>query len=334
MPLKIIDRDGIWHLHGTIAGRRLRQSTGTRDRALAEDIRIATEARLARERHYGPAHETTWAEACLLYVDAGRSRTYLSRILPEIGKRSIASLKPGDIRAMAQRLYPTQKAATRNRCAIVPAVAVINHAADCGLCPPIKVRRFPEPRVLRQASDRAWIDAFRAEASPHLGLMALFSFVTGARAGECIGLRPSDLDLDAKVATAQRTKNGDPRVYYLTDELVRELRLLPPRRVRYGRGELRVFGFANHRSFYTAWDRAIERAGIARLTFHEAGRHGFGTEMIVRRRQDVVTTARLGHWKDPRVLLERYAHTADLGAVAERIFGMKLPQTGKVKRVK
>jgi integrase len=334
MPLKIIDRDGVWHLTGTVSGRRLRQSTGTRDRALAEDIRIATEARLARERHYGPAHETTWAEACVLYVDAGKSRKYLSRILPEIGRRSIASLKPGDIRAMAQRLYPTQAPGTRNRCAIVPAVAVINHAADCGLCPPIKVRRFAEPRVLRAASDRAWIDAFRAEAAPHLGTMALFSFVTGARAGDCIGLRPRDLDLDAKRATAPRTKNGDPRVFYLTDELVRALRLLPARRIQHGRGDERVFGFASHRSFYAAWDAAIARAGIARLTFHEAGRHGFGTEMVVRQRQDVVTTARLGHWKDPRVLLERYAHAADLGAVAERIFGTKLTQSGKVKRVK
>ena len=56
--------------------------------------------------------------------------------------------------------------------------------------------------------------------------------------------------------------------------------------------------------------------------------------MIVRRKDDVVTTARLGNWKDPRVLLERYAHAADLGDVAERIFGAKLTQTAKVKRAK
>ena len=67
------------------------------------------------------------------------------------------------------------------------------------------------------------------------------------------------------------TKNGDPRVYYLTDELVCELRLLGPRRIRYGRGPFRVFGWANVAGPQKPWKWTCKRAGIRYLTPHEAG---------------------------------------------------------------
>jgi integrase len=71
------------------------------------------------------------------------------------------------------------------------------------------------------------------------------------------------------------------------------------------------------------WLATCRRAGIAHLTPHEAGRHGFGTETVVRQRIDVATAAKLGGWRDPTVLLRRYAHALDLEATAEAVFGAK-----------
>jgi integrase len=231
-------------------------------------------------------------------------------------------ITPGEIKDLACKLYPNAGPATRNRQVIAPARAIINFAAERGLCPPIRVRNLPVPKVPRPAGDREWIDAFRAHCpSPHLRTLILFMFVTGARVGEAVKLAPGHLDLETMSARIQDTKNGDPRTAYLTDELVAELRALEPRRIHYGRGPLRVFGYSDRRSFHALWDRTIEAAGIKRLTPHEAGRHGFGTEMIVRKRVDVATTAEMGGWRDPRVLLETYAHPENLSDVAEAMFG-------------
>ncbi len=136
-----------------------------------------------------------------------------------------------------------------------------------------------------------------------------------------MNLGPEHLDLDNKRIVGPPGKNGDDCVYYLTDELVRELRLLEPRRVSYGRGPARLFGWAGVQGPRLAWHATCARAGIAYLSPHEAGRHGFGTETIVRARVDVVTAAKLGRWRDPTVLLRRYAHATGLDRMAEHVFG-------------
>ena len=70
-----------------------------------------------------------------------------------------------------------------------------------------------------------------------------------------------------------------------------------------------------------AWTNTCRRAGIPYATHHEAGRHSFATEMIVRRGIDAKTTADLGGWEDPSLLLRRYVHSENLESVAEKVFG-------------
>lgn len=322
MPLRLKNRAGIWHIHGTIDGRRIRQSTGTRDRALAERIRTEEEARITRAALYGVENEATFADAAVLYLQAGKRKRYLEPLIHALGKRRLATIQPGDLKALALKLYPKQSHSTRNTNVIKPARAVINHAAECGLCRPMTVKMFPEQKVIRQAIDREWIDAFRANcACPYTRAVCLFMWTTAARVGECVQLEPHHFDLERKIAVLPRTKNGHPRVYHLTDEMITELRQLPARRINYGHGPLRVFGFATRQGFEDHWNRAIARAGIVKVTRHEGGRHSFATEMVVRRGVDVVTAARLGGWEDPRVLIERYVHAEHLGDVAERVFG-------------
>ena len=45
---------------------------------------------------------------------------------------------------MAIELFPHYSGASKNRVAIVPTQAIINHAAELQLCPPIRVKRFDE----------------------------------------------------------------------------------------------------------------------------------------------------------------------------------------------
>lgn len=329
MPLEIKWFNGIAYLHGTVAGKRIRRSAKTRDPELAEICRAETEARLVKASHYGAEKETTYDQAAYLYLKAGNPDRYLTPIIKAFRGRTIATIFPGHIRDLADKLYPDAKNSTKNRSVVKPARAVINWAADRGLCKPLTVQGFEEADVFRDAGDRAWIDQFRAHApNEWLRVLPLFMFVTAARVGECMAMIPEDLDLDNKRAFAGVTKNGHPRIYYLTDELVRELRILKPRAVNYGRGELRVFGYSDHHGIRVPWKETCERAGIAHLTPHEAGRHGFATEMIQRKKVDHITAAKLGNWKDSSVMLKRYVKAGNLPQVAEAVFGDDAAQNG------
>jgi integrase len=164
---------------------------------------------------------------------------------------------------LALKLYPEKQYAnsTRNTCVLKPARAVINFAHQHGLCPPMQLKGFYEAPVDRPAGDRAWVDAFMAAtADQYLRVLCLLMWVTGARIGGCIKLDPHHLDLDAKRGVGPPAKNGDPPVYCLTDELVRELRLLKPRRTHYGCGREMVFGWAHRQGPDQLWRKTCERA--------------------------------------------------------------------------
>jgi integrase len=338
MPLKLYQRGAIWHVRGTVANKLIRQSLGTSDRKSAEILAADTEARVIRESVYGPEHETTFAEAALKYLETGKPKRYIAALIRALGQRRLSMIKPGDIKSLALELYPNAKNSTRNCSVVRRATAIINHDAELGLCHPIKVKAFPEPKVIRKAINRAWIDAFRASASYRLGALALFMFTTGARLGDAVALEPAHLDLENKIAIRQTSKTGDPRVFYLTDEMVEVLRALPPRRIQWGRGPLRVFGYASNGSVIDTRNAVCKRAQLTYRMRHEAGRHSFATEALIRRRIDPVTVAKLGGWSNPVALMNRYAHPENLPGIAEDVFGrndtpVAQPDSAKAKKI-
>jgi integrase len=125
-------------------------------------------------------------------------------------------------------------------------------------------------------------------------------FLTGARPSESLSVKWSDVDLSKKTALIRDTKTGNERTAHLPDTLV--IALANIKRVP-GRG---VFIYRNPDDLTLAWDAAIKRAGIQRLTPH-CCRHGFATELL-RRGIDVVTVAWLGGWKTPEHVFKTYGH--------------------------
>jgi hypothetical protein len=133
MPgLRIKRRHGVFYALGTVAGERIRKSLGTRDPKVAEEARAHYEAKLWKRRSYGEEAIRTFEEAVVSYVEAGGERTYLEPLLRRFGGRVLGTIKPEEIRQAARVLGPNKRAASRNRHVIVPACAVINHAADAG----------------------------------------------------------------------------------------------------------------------------------------------------------------------------------------------------------
>ena len=331
MTFKIVWRDGVAQLHGTLAGRRIRETLKTRDPEIAAIKASARQASLVKADIYGIDHEATFADAALEYQEAGGERRYLAPIIKALGKKRLKDIKPGHLRDLANALKPNAKASTKNRHVIAAARTVINFAADRGMCAPMKVKGFKEFAVEKQAIDREWLDQFRRHAvHDRLACLALFNFVTGARIGEAIALTPDNFDLDAKQAWIDKTKNGNFRYFYLTDELVRELRLLAPRRIK--DGTWRMFGYSSPGACIWSWRETCQRAGIPYVSRHEAGRHSAATEAVVNNNINPVTAgALLNH--SPKVLMARYVHAnkRKLNDVAESVFGTNSTQTGSPK---
>jgi integrase len=342
MSFELKWRGGVAYLCGTLNGRRIRKSLGTRDPQVAAHLKAQSEARLIRASIYGEEQEATFADAYILYHKLGKDeRGYLGPIIKKLGKLKLKDITPARVRGIAKEIYPDAKPQTWNRYVIVPASAVINNAHQHGLCPPIRIKRFKavDPRK-RIPVTREWIDTFRTAAleryagdhenlGPRLAAYALFMFTTAARPSEAVELRPFHFKLDErKGESARPTKNGDRRPFYLTEEMADELRRLPATKLRWGKhaGQLRVFGWADCKGPIGPWKEVCKHAGLEYREPYEAGRHSFATEAVTRQERNVVESAKVGNWKDPGVLLKNYAHSVRPGEFAEEVFGSKTSQ--------
>lgn len=304
MSLEIYRRGAIWHCRGTVGpdGRRklIRKSLRTKSKDVAARQVAEIEKRYWDGHFDGPAAILTFASAARTYRAAGKSDLGLAAVEKYFGRTLVKDITEGAIHTMAKELYPNATGASLNRLAIVPAQAVINHAARSKLCDPIKVERYEVYAKVKDIATLEWVNAFRTEAGPHVGAIALFMYLTGCRIGEAITLTWEDVDLQAATALIRESKVSKERVSNLPPPLVVALANLP--RIE-GRG---VFGYAAPGDLHNAWEGAIGRAKIKRLTPHSC-RHGFATGLL-RRGVDVVTVAWLGGWKDATQVLKTYGH--------------------------
>lgn len=319
MPLKLYQRGKVWHFRGTVAGRRLRGSCKTANKAIASRQIAEIEAREWRGNFDGPAAVLTFAQAAILYRKAGKSPRYLDPVEDYLKDMLVKNINAGVIKQMAIELFPNCSGASRNRLAIVPVQAIINHAAELELCPLIRVKRFDEQTKEKIPATMEWVRAFMGAASPNLGAYALFMFLTGCRPSEAINVQWDDVDLKARTVLLRETKEQTERTAHLPAPLVVTLANLP--KVK-GRG---VFVYQAYGDFQHAWDDAIKRAGIKRLTPH-CMRHGFATGLL-RRGLDVLTVAHLGGWKDPGQVLRTYGHANKDRKLTDRLTDAELTPT-------
>ncbi len=215
-------------------------------------------------------------------------------------------------------LYPAASGATRNRQVIVPTCAIINHAAESELCQPIRMKRFPVETKVRRPASWPWVQAFMSASSPHLGSLACFMFLTGARISEALRLTWTEMDLSRSQALIRQTKIGDERWAHLPPVLVATIANIP------GPREGRVFRYSSRDTAKPPWRNACKRAGIEPLSFHSC-RHGFATAAL-RAGIDVVTVAKLGGWKSPQHVFETYGHAIDDPTLTDRLIGTNLTQ--------
>lgn len=318
--LRVYQRGKVFWIDGTVAGKRLRESTRETDRREAEAYASRREIEERKRAEFGEEAVLTFGAATGLYLDAGKSDRYLTPIFQKWEHKLIKDIKPGNVHDLALELYPNAGPATRNRQVISPVQAIINHAAKRGYCSPIRVERYFVPTPERKVASMAWLAQFMANAKPELGALAQFMAMTGARITEAVNLEWRDMNLQAGTAYLRKTKNGDPRQVALPPPLLVTLANLR------GKREGRVFGYPDRSGPQRPWETAERRAGIEHISPHNAGRRLFATAMI-QAGVDPVTVAKAGGWKSVRMVVDVYAQPADTKEAVTRVFGNSESQT-------
>jgi integrase len=321
MPLKIFKRPGstVWQYRGTLAGHRLRGSTGATDRQTAERIASEVENKFWRRGLDGKEKALTWPKAVSLYLQAGKPTRYLVPLSKYWGDALVKDMNAGSIRQAAMDIHSSAKNSTRNTQVITPTLAVINHCAELQLCQPLRMKRLKIDTKVKKPVTLEWINAFRNHADrADVGALALFMFATGARVSEALAVRWNDLDFSKRTVLIRQTKLGNERVAHLPADLLVALGNLP--RVR----EPFAIPYMTARD---AWDRTVKAAGIEPLTFHSC-RHGFATALH-HKGVGVKTIAKLGGWKSAKQLFETYLHADEDATITDRLFDTEPPETRK-----
>ncbi len=315
MPLKLKKRGEIWHYTGTVAGRRLRGSTKTSQKSEAEKFTNEVESRELQGRR-DPGSVLTFAQAAIEYRKMGKVPRYLELVEDHWKDTLVKDITRGAMKRAAIELLPKGSGAYRNRAVIVPTQAVINHCAELEMCPPLRAKRFHQPKRTKEPATEEWIEAFMAHSSAHLGALACFMFATGARISEALTVAWRDIDMRAATVVIVMGKaGGETRIAHMPPQLIAALANLPSSR----EADVALFPYAAYDSVRKPWDAAVKRAGIKQVTPHGC-RHGFATGLM-HVGVDPITVAKRGGWKSPAQLFATYGHAMDDATVADRLFG-------------
>lgn len=210
MPLQLYKRpNGIYHIRGVVQGQRFDNSSKTRVRGEAEAIRAKWEADAFKRAVYGERAVGTFADAVGAYILAGGEAMHLDPLLDAFGALRLSDITQSEVDKLAAKSQV--KPATHVRRIYTPLLAVLNLAADQGLCDAPRIRkpavRGARTAFLTPAEVEAWITAL----PPHLSRLVTFYVGTGCRASEALGLQWKDVSLEAERVTLWDTKGGYPR---------------------------------------------------------------------------------------------------------------------------
>lgn len=324
MPLKLYKRktrDGgfIWWYGGTIAGNRLRGTTGTANKEIAKRVASEVEHRTYQRSLDGPQEVLTFPQAVALYLKAGKHSKYLGKIEDYWKDTKVKDMKAGAIRQSAIDLYPGCSGATLNRQAITPTLAVINHCAELEKCAPVRMKRFKFERKVKTPVTVEWLDTFCTHARPLMQALVLQMFATAERINEAMRTDWPDYDFQQRTIRVRDSKNQKERFAHMPSRLLVALANLPR--------DAKPFGRWSESSLRRFWDDDVAATakavpGFKRLTFH-CCRHGFATKML-RDGVDPKTAALLGGWDDVKLFIDTYAHALKDAKLTDGIFDTPL----------
>lgn len=230
--------------------------------------------------NYNIYNKKTFNELVIDYFNNGYSGTRVKQEksrakywLDILGGRKIEDISTTDINDGLDKLSVGLSNATKNRYKAVISV-IFSYAVrryDLTHNPVQNIRSLPENnhrvRYLSNNERKRLYEASRASKWSKLYLLIMMAITTGSRKGELMNLRWSDIDLDRQTAFVETTKNGQPKVMPLTDDVVAELgRFIGKESELIFNSEIKP---DKPYEFYKLWKKALKLAEIEDFRFHD-----------------------------------------------------------------
>lgn len=349
--MKLYQQPGSQNWHVTYyddAGKRVRKSLGTPDRAKAEALVRKWEQERFLQEHFDRTPDYPFEDALLRYLkgDSTQKRSHdcdisMARNLrPHFGGKTLREITAKVIvEYVEKRRAQGVTNSTINRDLALLRVILRKAQGEWEWLD--VVPRFPK---LKENPPRLrWLTVEEMQrliacCPSHLRPVVITAFDTGGRISEVLGLHWSQVDLERqKVVRFLRTKNDRPRSVPMTDRLVavlsahkaaqaEERAKAEPR----ADGSVRpwsdrVFTYRGEmlQSVKKAFAKACERAGIEDFRIHDM-RHTFASHLVQNGVPLLEVKELLGH--KTLSVVTRYAHLApdNLRSAVERLPGHSL----------
>lgn len=323
MPLYKRQHSPYWWVR---IGRKTRRSTGTADRAQAEEFERVLQERLWRRNKLGDRGAIAWSEAASRWLNESarnrsRDREILAWLSPRIDQEAVGAVAEPDaieqlrLDARADGWAPATIDRLMNTVRSVLRACVRWRYLD--VVPPI-------PMYHPQAKEPMWLTReqfarLAKELPPHLQLAARFAVLTLLRKSSQASMTWDRVDLRARTAWIPRRQMKAAKTFGLplsheSVKVLRQAKTLAPHGDRVFQFEGRPIANFNTEAFR----KAAARAGLTGLRWHDL-RHT-GASWAVQSGVTLPELMALGDWKSYRSVL-LYAHFAPAHAMqaAERV---------------
>ena len=343
-------RGSTWSYYLTLDGRKVwRGSYATQKEAADARAAAQVEHKQGRFRHLSKATVGEYlAEAFLpakqmagvkpSTLESYRQKVAVIQALP-MGAMKVQAVRPTDVERMQQQLLQQGKAPRTISYTTTVLSMALDHALNVsGLIADNPAKRVKKPKPVRRTASLLTVDQMRQmlEATKDTEWEAFYrlALFTGARRGELLALRWSDVDWDAGTVTIRSNlvevagkpvettpKNGEARVVTLDTATVLVLRAHRKNQAQarlevgpYWKGDadsrVTVKGDGSDvapKSASQHWARLRRRLGVpSQVRLHDS-RHTHATLLLEAGEPLHVVADRLGH-KDASVTSTVYAH--------------------------
>lgn len=300
-----------WWVRFTVGGRRIRRSSGTADRAKAEEFETVIRSRLWRQAQLGESHHTV-SQAVQRYLDeaqhdTGHDAARLGWFLQAkaFAELPIHEVSRDDLLEARTRISELVSTTTTNHYLAALRAVFRKAMNDWGWLDavpkfPMFRRKLPDPRWLT----RAQFGNLLKVLPEHTAELARFAVATGLRRSNITGLTWDRVDLRRRTAFVPGTqaKAGRGIPIALNADAIAVLKRWK------GRDEKWVFVFRGKRITQVAtkaWRRACVEAGVPGFRFHDL-RHTWASWQV-QAETPLSVLQEMGGWSSFD-MVKRYAH--------------------------
>jgi len=303
----------VWWMDYTDAeGKRVRESTGTDNKHLAQQLLDKTKAEVWEQRRLGVKKQYLFEQAVEVFLKEKRNRKSISNY-EEHCAWWLEKFRGKPLKEVTQELIV--QTIKEKETKVAPAtcnryLATLKTVLRLAYRKYQWIDRVPEFFFYEEPKGRSrWLEpheiARLLDALPeHERDIAMFSFATGLRQGNVRPLRWSQVNLNRRVMVidGKHMKNGRDHGIPLNDAAIDVLRRNIGKHWEY------VFTYRGQpvkSASSVTWKRALQKAGIENFRRHDM-RHTWASMMVQAGVPDNVLQT-LGAWETPK-MVRRYAH--------------------------